>query len=351
MAPIMNFLPVTSESKLSPPPKKMRLQKNIAAMSNYTCYAKKQLSSAVKKICVDDKVIEEQATSEYKLSPPAKKIHLKKNTAKKEMSSAVKICVEDKIIEVQASSQHIDISSSKSSLYNWQELQQDEQVVKPIPSFEPVNDLTGRGVSTQHQSRQNKNSSKHKHHISAGNGEKPFEQVVKPKPSFKSVKDLTARDVSTEGLCRYRKTSSKHKRHISAGTGEKPFVCNICGEGFTRKPNFDQHQRVHSYGGIPCPICDKVFQNTDDRLIHVLTQECTRGFRHLKRIDNAWHCLKCDAKDFVKREQAESHARRHEQGKGMPCPVCSQDFQGDKAKDLFRHVKKQHREFIHDLLL
>ena len=115
--------------------------------------------------------------------------------------------------------------------------------------------------------------------------------------------------------------------------------------------SLDQHQRVHSAGGFPCPICAKVFRITDDRLINVLTQECTHGYRHLKHIDSTWHCLKCDAKDFVYREQAERHARGYELGKGMPCPGCSQDFHGDKAKDLFRHVKKQHREYIHDLLL
>ena len=97
----MNSLPVTSESKLS------------AAMSNYTCYAKKHLPSTVKKICVEDKVIEE-------------------------------------------------LFGSKSSLWDQHELQQS------------VNDLVGRGPSTQRRRKHRKNSSKHKHHMPAGTGEEPF---------------------------------------------------------------------------------------------------------------------------------------------------------------------------------
>ena len=206
------------------------------------------------------------------------------------------------MIEEHASNQLLDNSGSKSSLWDWQELQQDEQASKPITSFMSINDLADRGASTQRRRI-------------------------------------------------HRKPSSKQKRHISAGTAEKPFVCNICGEGFTREPNLDQHQRVHSAGGCPCPICDKVCRDTDDRLIHVLAQECTRGYRHLKQRGSSWHCLKCDAMDFVNREQAQRHARDHELGKGMNCPVCLQAFKGDNAKDLFRHVKKRHREYIHDLLL
>ena len=115
-----------------------------------------------------------------------------------------------------------------------------------------------------------------------------------------------------------------------------------------------RHAKIHNHGmhyarSFPCPICDKAFQNADDQLVHVLAQDCTRGFSHLLQINNIWHCLTCDDEDFFNREQAEQHARGHMLGKGMPCPVCSQDFQGEKANDLFRHVKKQHRDYTHNL--
>ena len=87
-------------------------------------------------------------------------------------------------MSVVALNEHTDISGSKSSLWDWQNLQQDVVVVKPIPSLKSINELADRGVPTQRWSR-------------------------------------------------HRKNSSKHKSHVSAGTGEKPFVCNVCGEGFT----------------------------------------------------------------------------------------------------------------------
>ena len=282
MSPIMNSLPAKSESERSPP------------INEWLVISETKMSPPAKKKCLEKKIATKSnplpVKSESKISPPAKKLHLlKKNN-------------ECKAVKVKASNQHLDISGSKSSLWAWQDLQHDEHVVKPIPSFKSINDIADGGAPTQRRSR-------------------------------------------------HRKYSSKHKSHMSAGTGEKPFVCNICGEGFTREPNLIQHQRVHSAGIFPCPICDKVFKNTDDRLIHVLAKECTLGYRHLKQIDNTWHCIKCNDKDFVNREQAERHARGHELGKGMDCPVCLQHFKGDNSKEVFRHVKKQHREYIHDLLL
>ena len=396
MAPIMNSLPVTSESNLSPPAKKMCLQKNVATMKHYGWFAKQLVSSAEIKICVEEKVVEEQASNQHpdisgsksslgdkqelqqdkkvvKPRPSFKSVlkdvstQLQIKRRNNSSSAEIKICVDENVVEEQASNQRPDISDSKSSLGEKQELQQDEQVVKPIPPFKSVNveDVSGSKSSPGDKQKLQQDEKVVKpipsfksvnvedvsgSKASPGDKQKlqQDEKFVKPIPSFKSV---NVEDVSTQHRNRHRENSSKHKRHTSAGTGEKPFVCNICGDGFTQQPNLDQHQRGHSARGFPCPICDKVFRKTDDRLIHVLTQECTRGYRHLKQIDNTWHCLKCDTKNFVNRERAERHARGHELGKGMSCPVCSQDFKGDKAKDLFRHVKKQHREFIHDLLL
>ena len=75
-------------------------------------------------------------------------------------------------MSVVALNEHTDISGSKSSLWDWQNLQQDVVVVKPIPSFESINELADRGAPTQHRSRYRNNSSKHKRHLSAMSVEK-----------------------------------------------------------------------------------------------------------------------------------------------------------------------------------
>ena len=143
-------------------------------------------------------------------------------------------------------------------------------------------------------------------------------------------------------------SKSKSSRYQFAHTGERR---NNCGKGFTRKSNLNQQRRVDYADVFPCPICDKTFLNLTDRLCHVMTQECTRGNRHLHLIANVWHCLTCDDKHFVNRKEADLHARRHELGKEVHCLMCNRVFQGKNAKDIVPHVKKQHREYVQSLLV
>ena len=227
-ASTMNSLLVNSESMLSPPFKKMRLQNNFATNRSYNCYVKEQWSSTVKKIHIQNE--------EHTL--------------------------------IQQSNNYVQRSDGNNSfLWNWQKRQQNEQVVKLISYFKTINTFAGKGVATRRQGKLAKT----------------------------------------------------------------------------------YHRDMIYSGGFPCPICDKTYQNTDDRLVHFLTQACTRGYSHLLQINSIWYCLTCDDEEFFNKEEAESHARGHMLGKGMLCPVCSQDFQDEKANDLFRHVKKQHREYIHNL--
>lgn len=207
---------------------------------------------------------------------------------------------------------------SHTSLWDWQSsqmLHQDEQPLNAVPSFKSISTVfAGTGVPTRRKGRQGKSS------------------------------DCKVCNKTFE-------SSYKLKLHMYSHTGEKPFVCNICSKAFTRGTNLNQHLRVHKEAAFPCKNCDRSFRNPSDRLVHVLTKACTRGYRHLQQTPHGWVCLSCDDKGFPTKEQAERHARSHEQGKGMLCPVCNQNFQGEKPNVLVRHVKKQHREYIPSLNL
>ena len=206
---------------------------------------------------------------------------------------------------------------SQTPLCDWQctqDMKQDDQPLNSGPSFKSISTFAGSGVPTRRRGRPGKNSTCH--------------------------------------LC--NKTfegNYKLKLHMNSHTGEKPFVCQICKKAFSRGPTLNQHLRIHFAAAFSCKYCDRSFRNPADRLVHVLTQACTRRDRHLSQTPHGWICISCDDKSFSTKEQAERHARSHEQGKGMLCPVCNHNFQGEKPNVLIRHVKKQHREYIPSLEL
>ena len=143
---------------------------------------------------------------------------------------------------------------------------------------------------------------------------------------------------------RRRRSGPKAKPH----TDERPHVCQVCGKGFVSAQNLKQHHRVHTKEKLfSCTRCDRRFGQSRDRLIHMVTEACIRAERYIRRTGKGWECTSCwDIGPFESRDQAERHARGHETGKGLKCPVCPTNFQGLKANYLLKHIQECHPGYI-----
>ena len=102
-----------------------------------------------------------------------------------------------------------------------------------------------------------------------------------------------------------------------------------------------------------CPRCERSFSIKQDRLIHIVTQSCTRADRFLRwdNITCGWECTSCDGAKvfFNSRDKAERHTRNHVHGCMISCPVCQEDFTGYKGNILLKHIRGTHPQYLQDL--
>ena len=242
----------------------------------------------------------------------------------------------------------VDSISSTEKTFDWQEMQQDPQAIKPIISSRSVNTVASIVAPIQRRVRYAKNKLNSTCHICKVTFRTSYKLKIHMSSHTGGKGDIC--NISGKGFT--RGPDFNQPRHVHPShTGGKGDTCNISGKGFTRGPDFNKPRHVHPSGRFPCPICDKFFLSATDRLIHVLTQGCTSGHRHLRLNGKVWHCITCNDKEFVKKEEAERHAREHELGKDLHCLICNYDFKGKKANDLeaynnllVPHVKKMHHE-------
>lgn len=150
------------------------------------------------------------------------------------------------------------------------------------------------------------------------------------------------------GVCN-KKYESRYKLrlHMHSHTGERPFVCDICGVGFSRGPNLNAHRRVHSnYKPFKCTRCNTGFRHPSDRMVHMVTEVCTKWAKHIKKTeDGGWLCVTC-GESFADQKVSQHHSRQHETGRALCCPVCKENFRGQKAHVLVKHLKGAHPEYI-----
>ena len=131
----------------------------------------------------------------------------------------------------------------------------------------------------------------------------------------------------------------------------RPYVCSICNKAFKRPQVLAVHQRVHT-GMKPfsCTLCGRGFSISTDRVVHMVTQACARADQIIRHTSDGWVCTICEVNgSYPSRDQAERHARSHQSGKGLKCPVCQASFKGKKGHHVVKHVKECHSEYFHSL--
>ena len=122
---------------------------------------------------------------------------------------------------------------------------------------------------------------------------------------------------------------SHKEQHVEAHTDGKPYsrVCGYCGELYTSKCMFENHQRTHT-GEKPfkCDICPKAF----------VSKSLLR--KHNKCHDKKNACSYCDNR-FSTKSALMNHERTHTGEKPYACDLCPEGF---RTARMLVHHKKMH---------
>ncbi|XP_028332657.1 zinc finger and SCAN domain-containing protein 2-like [Gouania willdenowi] len=135
-------------------------------------------------------------------------------------------------------------------------------------------------------------------------------------------KKLYICDVCGQGFSR----RGNLRTHMGVHTGEKPFQCQHCGKRFRHPSNFRRHTRVHS-GEKPfsCGVCSKRFSEQMSLQSHMNTHVGETRFG----------CHFCD-KTFNRKSYLKTHMLVHGGEKPFGCSVCGRRF--TRKGDLKRHM-------------
>ncbi|CAG9789590.1 unnamed protein product [Diatraea saccharalis] len=110
------------------------------------------------------------------------------------------------------------------------------------------------------------------------------------------------------------------------------YSCELCGSVFISYNLLKRHLQTHEMGSFPCEKCDKVFNNSSKRTLHM------RGV-HLKRLPR--RCPICPEK-FNSNYQRTKHLRIvHNQTTGLyKCEICGKEY--DLKYHLLLHMRSVH---------
>ncbi|XP_058392004.1 zinc finger protein 772-like [Diceros bicornis minor] len=178
---------------------------------------------------------------------------------------------------------------------------------------------------------------------------------VKSSESQMSEKVFTFREggedfLASSGLAQHHTTYDRKKPYGSAEceeafhTGQRDYKCSICGEAFSHKDEFVQHQKIHMGETFyECSECRKLFSHRTYLILHKKAHlkttpykcsDCGKKFCHkvnLKvhqrchTVSRPYKCAEC-GKSFIKRYQLVQHQRIHSGVKPYRCTECGKVF-------------------------
>ena len=143
----------------------------------------------------------------------------------------------------------------------------------------------------------------------------------------------------------------QYQDHMNTHSGIRAHPCDICEQSFYSLPNLIAHKAIHStVRPYTCTSCGSGFNQKNDLFVHLVTLICTRAGKHVSEaLDGTWFCVTCN-KTFRSKEVGYRHARTHETGKGLPCPVCPENFRGQKHNIIVKHCRNEHPDYFKTLI-